>query len=306
MQKKKKNKKINLSTGILCIMLVIVVSIIGLILSVNNLNYGLDLQGGFEVLYEVESIDGSKVDNDMVTSTYRIIEKRIDSLGVSEPEISIEGNNIRVTMAGITNIDEARRNISTTANLTFRDTEGNLLMNSDVLNSGKASYSYDAEKGYYISLSVNDYDTFYKKTKEVSKMDNNYIVIWLDYDDAYKLNNDTYTDLDGNTHKCGDLENSNCLSYARVTQGFASDVIIEGNFTKDEVKGLVDLINSGSMPTKLTEISSKTVSASFGENSLNMTFTAGVVGILAIAILLTFLYRFSGLVSSICVIAYTA
>ncbi len=303
---KKKNKKTNLSTGILCIMFVVVVSVIGLVLSVSRLNYGLDLQGGFEVLYEVDSIDGTKVTNDMVTSTYRIIEKRINSLGVSEPEISIEGNNIRVTMAGITNIEEARRNISTTANLTFRDTDGNLLMNSDVLNSGKASYSYDAEKGYYISLSVSDYDTFYKKTKEVSKMDNNYIVIWLDYDEGYKLSNDTYIDLDGNTHRCGDLEDSNCLSYARVTQGFASDVIIEGNFTKDEVKGLVDLINSGSMPTKLTEISSKTVSASFGENSLNKTFTAGVVGIIAIAVLLTFLYRFSGLVSSICVVAYTA
>ena len=50
------------------------------------------------------------------------------------------------------------------------------------------------------------------------------------------------------------------------------DCVVEGNFEVEEAQGLVDLINSGSMPTKLTEISSKTVTASFGENSLNKTF----------------------------------
>lgn len=303
---KKKNKKTKLIPSIILIILVLILSIIGVFFAIKNLKYGLDLQGGFEVLYKVDSIDGSKIDNEMVTSTYRIIEKRINALGVSEPEISIEGNNIRVIMAGISNMDEARRTISTTANLTFRDSEGNLLMTSDVLNSGKASYNYDAEKGYYISLSVKDYDTFYKKTKEVSKKKENYIVIWLDYEDDFTMSGDTYTDAEGVTHKCGDLENSNCLSYASVNQGFASDVIIQGNFTKEEVSSLVELINSGSMPTKLTEISSKTVSASFGGNSLSKTFTAGAVGILLIALLLIILYRTSGLISSVCIITYTA
>ena len=68
---------------------------------------------------------------------------------------------------------------------------------------------------------------------------------------------------------------------------------------------MVDLINSGSMPTKLTEISSKTVSASFGENSLQKTFVAGVVGISLIAVLLIILYNISGIIASISVLAYT-
>ena len=77
--------------------------------AIKNLNFGLDLQGGFEVLYEVNSNDGSKVTSDMVNSTYKIIDKRINALGVSEPEIAIEGNNIRVTMAGVDSIDDARK-----------------------------------------------------------------------------------------------------------------------------------------------------------------------------------------------------
>ena len=50
-----------------------------------NLKFGLDLQGGFEVLYQVNSIDGSEVTSDMMNSTYKALLKRIDILGVNEP-----------------------------------------------------------------------------------------------------------------------------------------------------------------------------------------------------------------------------
>lgn len=317
MAKKKINIKLSFVKALLPLLLILIVSIVGVYYAIKNLSFGLDLQGGFEVLYEVSSIDKSKVTPDMVNSTYKIIEKRINALGVSEPEISIEGNNIRVTMAGVDNIEDARKTISTTAALTFRTLAGELLMDSSVLNSGKASVGFEADKGYFISLSVKDYDEFYKQTKKVSEMEENQIVIWLDYEEGTSLEigdlgygyYKTVTQEDGKENKvfynCGDLTNSNCLSVAGVSQGFASDVIIQGNFSKEEAQGLVDLINSGSMPTKLKEISSKTVSASFGENSLEKTFTAGLVGIIAIIILIIILYRFSGIVASVSVLTYT-
>ena len=322
MKKNKKTNETKIFRSILITFAILIISISGLYFAIKNLKYGLDLQGGFEVLYEVSSIDDSKVTSDMVNSTYKIIDKRINALGVSEPEISIEGNNIRVTMAGVTNIEDARKTISTTASLTFRTHDGELLMGSEVLNSGKATVGYSAEKGYYISLSVKDKDKFYNQTKKVSEMDQNYIVIWLDYDDTYKLesvvdekgqsNYGYYTndEVEGEEttnrtfHICGDLVNSNCLSYAGVSQGFASDVIIQGKFTQKEAQGLVDLINSGSMPTKLKEISSKTVTASFGENSLQKTFTAGIIGILAITLVLILIYRLSGFITSVSILSY--
>ena len=327
---KNKDKKIGLGLSSLITIIVLLISILGAYYSIKNLKFGLDLQGGFEVLYEVGSIDGSKVTPEMVESTYKIIDKRINVLGVSEPEISIENNNIRVTMAGVDNIDEARKTISTTAALTFRTVDGELLADSSVLNSGKASTGYDAQEGYFITLSVKDYDKFYEITKKVSEMEQNYIVIWLDYEEGTELSQmvvkvndknrieygyyDTVTTVneDGeevvekkDAHVCGDLKTSNCLSAATVRQGFASDVRITGNFTKADADGLVELINSGSMPTKLKEISSKTVTASFGEGSLDKTFKAGVIGIAAIALLLILIYRVSGLIASISILAYT-
>ena len=109
---KKKKRKTNLTKAIIISLLVLIISIVGIYYSINNLKFGLDLQGGFEVLYQVDSIDESKVTTDMVNSTYKIINKRINALGVSEPEISIEGDNIRVTMAGVDNIEDAIEKLS--------------------------------------------------------------------------------------------------------------------------------------------------------------------------------------------------
>ena len=262
----------------------------------NNIKFGLDLQGGFEVLYKVTPIEGNLTD-DMLTATYKTISRRIDVLGVSEPNISVEGNDrIRVGLAGVTDKETARSILGKQANLTFRDTFDNLLMTSDVLKSGGAKVTVDNYGKPAVSLQINDKEKFYQITEQISKQENNMIVIWLDYQDS-----NSYKD---EKSKCGS-DTSNCLSDATVSQGFASDVIIQGNFTEKEVKNLVDLINSGSLPTKLEEISSKTVGAEFGEDSLNKTLTAGIIGIVLIMILLTIIYRFAGLISCLGIAIYT-
>ena len=90
----------------------------------NNLNLGLDLQGGFEILYQVDPLnEGADVDMTAVTNS---ISKRVNVLGVSEPSITVEGDNrIRIQLAGIQDQDSARAMLGTTANLTFRDVDNN-------------------------------------------------------------------------------------------------------------------------------------------------------------------------------------
>lgn len=263
-----------------------------------DLKFGLDLQGGFEILYQVSPIDGSKMTKEKLNATYKSMVKRIDSLGVSEPEIVLEGNDkIRVKLAGVTNQEEARSKLSTVANLTFRDSNNNLLMTSDVLKAGGAKVSQDQSGKPAVALSIRDKDTFYKVTNKVKDMSNNTIVIWLDFDES----KDSYS---RESSSCG-TSDSNCLSAARVSQAFASDVIIQGDFTEEEVQNLVDLINSGSLPTKLTELSSKTVGASFGDATLEKTLIAGIVGVALIIILLLALYHFCGILSAVSIILYT-
>lgn len=293
------------------ILLIILLSMIGFTAKplLNDINFGLDLQGGFEVLYEINTYDGSDVTSDMVKNTYKTIERRINVLGVSEPVIIVEGKDkIRVQLAGVTDPDEARRLLSKAASLTFRDTDDNLLMTSDVLASGKAKITQDGSGKPAVGLTVSDKDEFFSVTKKLSESEDNRMVIWLDYEegeDSYDKVISEYGFCGSGKNKEGILIAPKCLSAATVSEGFASDVIIQGNFSSDEVSELVELINSGSLPAKIDEISSKTVGAEFGKDSLYNTSVAGFVGISAIIVFMIFIYKFSGLIASAGIIIYS-
>ena len=297
-QVKEKNNKLRVLIGVFITFIVLLGSAYLCIPIFKNINYGLDLQGGFEVLYEIEPLDGNELTSDMVYNTYKAILKRVDILGVNEPEISIEDNNkIRIALAGIKNKEEAREVISSTAVLSFRDYNDNLLMTSDVL-GGAAKVTTDQYGHPAVSLSIKDTDKFYTVTSKVKDMNNNVIVIWLDYDE----NTDSFSK---EKDKCGSLSTSRCLSAARVDKAFASDVIIQGNFTTEEATSLVELINSGSLPTKLSEISSRTVEATYGEAALNKTLVAGIIGIILVLVIMIAMYHFSGLIAGTALILYT-
>ena len=296
MKKKTGKKKVVLLTTILSLVIVGVCFL--LIPLFQNLKFGLDLQGGFEVLYKAESVDGSKMNSEKLTATYKTLSKRIDSLGVSEPEIILEGTDrIRVKLAGVKNPEEARSQLSTVASLSFRDTKDNLLMTSDVLKAGGAKIGQDASGRPAVALAVKDQDKFFEVTKAISESEDKMIAIWLDY-------NSMTDSFEKEGSLCG-TSGSNCLSAATVSQGFASDVIIQGNFTLEEVENLVDLINSGSLPSKLIEVSSKTVGASFGDDTLQKTLYAGIIGISAIVLLLIVIYHFAGFISAVSIMLYT-
>lgn len=265
---------------------------------IKNINFGLDLRGGFEILYKVETLDGSKLTDQELKSTYKSIVKRIDTLGVSEPEIIIEGENIRVKLAGVTDEEEAKERLSTPAVLSFRDLEDNLLMDASVLTNGGASLTTNERGKYVVALDIKDNEKFYNVTKEVSDRTDNFIVIWLDFnevEDSYKTEGDS----------CGALGGSKCISVARVGEAFSGNVVLEGDFPKEEAEQLVDLINSGSLPTKLTSVSSKTVDASFGNDMLVKAGIAGLVSVGLIILLLTAVYRVAGFFSGLCLIIYT-
>src|SRR5690625_496390 len=59
-----------------------------------NINLGLDLQGGFEILYEVEPVDkDQEVNQTLLESTVQTLNDRVDRLGISEANIDIEGED---------------------------------------------------------------------------------------------------------------------------------------------------------------------------------------------------------------------
>ena len=296
------NIKINFSYIFVSILGIVATATVLIPTVFNNITKGLDLAGGFEILYQISpSEKGQKLSSTDVQDTYRTMLRRIDKLGVSEPELTIEGKDkIRVKLAGVTDIEAAREYITVAGELSFRDSKDNKLMDKTVLASGTAAkISKDDNGNPAILLNIKDKDLFYDVTTQISQTEDKLIVIWLDYVDGV----DSYS-----TSSCGEFEDLNsakCLSAARVSQGFSSNVIIQGNFTEEQVKNLVDLINSGSNNVKFKEISSQTVGSAFGEDSLLKTELAGIVGIVLIILFMSLIYRFSGFISSSVILIYT-
>ena len=262
-----------------------------------DMKFGLDLKGGFEVLYQVKRSDGKSLKSGDLNSTYDVLKRNVDSLGVSEPEITIEGSDrIRVKLAGVTDIESARKVLSNVANISFRDNKDKLLMDSSVISNAKLAYDETGRPA--ISLGIKDKAKFQEVTSEISTREEgeNIIVIWYNFENgvnSYSKDEDT----------CGD-EGSVCLSAASVKESFSSDVIITGSFTKEEAERLATSINAGSITTKLTEVSSQNVNASYGEGVLQKTLTAGIIGMVIVLLFMTILYKFAGFISGLNLILY--
>ncbi|MFN3365275.1 MAG: protein translocase subunit SecD [Exiguobacterium mexicanum] len=265
---------------------------------VKNTNLGLDLKGGFEVLYEVQPLeDGDVIDQSAMNATVRAINNRVNVLGVSEPDIRIEDENrIRVQLAGVENQNDAREVLSSTAQLTFRDVDDNVLLDGKDLAPRGAALSYDPQGNPVVELTLQSADQFGEVTSQIAQRPapENRLVIWLDYEEG-----DTYAE---EIQK----ENSKIVSDASVTSPILSDkaIISGGGIDAESGQRLADILNAGALPVKLEEIYSTSVSAQFGQDALDKTVFASLIGIAAIFLFMLFFYRLPGLVSIITLILY--
>ena len=263
----------------------------------NNIKLGLDLQGGFEVLYEVKPAKEDQViDQKALIATAEALDRRVNVLGVSEPIIQIEGDDrIRVQLAGVEDQNEAREILSTEANLTFRDADDNLMMDGADLAEGGAEQTFDENGQPIVSLKLKSAEKFKEVTEKIVGMaPNNYLVIWMDFEEGKDSFQTEITKPD-----------PKFVSAPTVNEIFNQDsVTIVGSFTVDEAKSLADLLNAGALPVQLDEIFSTSVGAQFGESALQETVFAGLIGIAAVFLFMIFYYRLPGLIATITLTIY--
>ncbi|OXM86821.1 protein translocase subunit SecD [Paenibacillus rigui] len=244
---------------------------------VSKIKLGLDLKGGFEILYVAEPIEAGKaVTSDALKETARSLEKRADSLGVAEPEVTTEGTDrIRVRLPDVQNEEEVRKSMKEPAELTFRGPDGTKEMVGSDFVEGAAKVGFDQSNRAQINIKVKDADKFKKVTE---KLLGKPLAIYLD---------------------------ERQLS-APTVQSVLSDgaATISGNYTYEEAKELADTINLGALPLKLTEKYSQVVGASLGQLSLQQTVKAGLIGSILILLFMVIFYRLPGLVAAVTLITY--
>ncbi len=266
--------------GRIVIFVILAVIIIGTVLTTSQtiwgrITKGLDLQGGFEVLYQ--AAPHQKVDTDILNQTATAIRNRIDILGVTEPDITIEQpNRIRVQLAGVKDQKRAREVIGKPAQLTFRDPTGKkILLKGTELKPGSAKVGYDQSNLPVVEIQLADAKKFENITRKYIGQP---MPIYLD---------------------------ENQLSAPTIVQAIAGGhAQISGQPSVEAAQDLASLLNAGALPIKLTEVQSYAVDASLGEEALMDSLKAGAYAILAIFIFVIGYYRLPGLVAVLTLIAY--
>jgi len=130
-----------------------------------DLKLGLDLKGGTQLDYQLDLAEVPEEDQEaIIEGVQEVIRKRVDSLGVSEPNIYTSNiaseYHVIVELAGIDDIDEARDIVGKTIQLEFR--EENLNPSDDQV----AIATQDSNDFYNAVLSGTDFDTLAREKVE--------------------------------------------------------------------------------------------------------------------------------------------
>ena len=114
----------------------------------DQMKLGLDLKGGVYVVMEAQTNATGEELKSLMSQTQAVIEKRVNQLGLSEPVVTIEGQNrIRVELPGAKNATDAINAIGKTAQLQFVRADDKVVL--DGSNVKDAGIEQDKENGGY-------------------------------------------------------------------------------------------------------------------------------------------------------------
>ena len=273
----------------------------------NTFILGLDLQGGVRVVYDVDLSSVSDSDRSQaLDSLQKVVTKRVDSFGVSEPRIYLEeGDTIRlvVELAGIENPDEAVKQIGQTPNLTFyqarpAEETQKLLEQFQEGNFENFENPYFREPAILTGKNVKTAEVIFDpKTQQPQ--------VGVSFDDEGKQKFAEFT-----KNNIGEILyivlDGNAISAPRINQEIPNgQATISGDFTSASAKELVDGLNAGALPVPIIIISQQTVEASLGIESLYQSIRAGAVGLLLVAIFMIIFYRALGVVAVLALSIYS-
>ncbi len=249
-------------------------------LSLFGIKRGLDLSGGVDIVYEA---DKDTVTDAEMSAAISLLQGRMDWNGWTEAEVAREGDKrIRVQIPGVENAEEAIQQIGQTAQLSFMDENGNVLLTGDMVKNAEkavgAVNEYSAASPY-VALEFNEEGAqrFAEATRE-------------------NIGKVLYIVMDGTVI-------SSPVVQTAITDGSA---MITGQFTAEEAAELASLIRAGSLPFNLNVMQMQNVGARLGADALSTGVKADLVGVALVLIFMLFAYKLLGLAASWALVLYIA
>jgi preprotein translocase subunit SecD len=292
---------------------------------------GLDLQGGLQVLLEANPPEGQSVDSNTMSGTRDTLERRVNGLGVSEPLIQTRGDNqIVVELPGVQNPDQAIAVLQETALLEIIDTNGVSLPEGTAVRTSLgdlASGSSGTPEASPIASPATADAAVAAVTPEVTPDPNSpvytTIISGSDLKDAYRTTDQNGAwvvafELSGDaSDKFYDFTSANVgnpmsivvdkevISTANIRNPIAGSGQISG-LTGVEAETLALQLKAGALGVPLEVVSSQTIGPSLGQDSIDRSLLAGIVGLTIVALFMIIYYRLPGVLSVAALLIYTA
>jgi preprotein translocase subunit SecD len=300
---------------------------------------GLDLAGGTHIDYQLTNFPAGQSRADVQQRTINVINKRVNALGVSEPEIRGAGSNndrITVDLAGVT-ADQAQKVIGRVTKLVYTmwvkdpnalNTSGlhpgykpKLVgLTGDDISSASATIDQNGIAWVvnltFTSHGAQTFDTLTRNnvaacpgdpaTNPAAGCPERFLTIWLDL---------TQQDIDNwdvpgtqapllQRYDSGGKLLVDAITDTEISGGQAQISGGSAGFTQAGANDLATGINSGSLPVDLVVLDVTQVGSTLGAESVKLSIAAGLLGLTIVVIFMIVYYRLPGLLASLALLFY--
>lgn len=293
----------------------------GALVATRSARLGLDLRGGTQIVLEAQATAERQLTEDTLVRTLEVLRRRVDQLGVSEPNLQRSGDErIIIELPGVTDPEEALEVIGRTAQLTFHPVVGvaqrppregrdgspdQLVLPSedagflrlrpaaltgDGVGDAEAVVDTQAGANWQVSVSFRDEgaDQWTEVTGEAAcapvGSPQRRVAIVLDEEVISSPEVDP-------SIECG----------IGIGGGPTS---ITGGFTQQEAKDLALLIRAGALPVPVEVVERRTVGPTLGAAAIRASIEAAIIGGLLTITYVIVYYRLLGLLAAIALLAY--
>jgi preprotein translocase subunit SecD len=270
-----------------------------------KIHLGLDLQGGARVLLQLDTTaDVKTITPDVQNQVELVVEKRVNSLGVSEPVISKVGTDrLLVEVPGLTNSDELERLLKEEAVLEFKivPPQVSARAQSDKKYAGTAGLKPGAPSQAYIDSGAVIYTGAELKSAHPGFGQGGLPEVDFTTKDAAKFANLTRDHMGS---LLGIFLDKVFISDATIEGIISTDGMIHGSFTEDQVAELANELNAGALPVPTTILSKDDIGATLGKDDLVKSLYASIAGLSLVLLFMGFVYRVPGILADIALFVY--
>jgi preprotein translocase subunit SecD len=273
---------------------------------------GLDLVGGVQALLEADVSEGLQVDAQSMQTARQIVENRVNGLGVSEAVVQIAGDRrILVELPGQQDPEKALQALKQTGLLEFVDLSPLTQEEIYGLMSSQTPILTDVQNGEEPAPVAEGEQVFKTimtgarlKDAQVTTTQTGQFQVAFELDEEGAQIFKEYTGQ--NIGKVLAIVLDKKIISPPVIESQIPDGqgVITGNFTYEEANTLAVQLRYGALPVPLVVVESRTVGPTLGQDSLQKSLVAGLIGFTIVILFMGIYYRVPGLIANIAILVY--